>query len=463
MQLGHYDNNDNFALEKYEAMLKSNRVLFFDSSEFEYIIHHYIDHGMIHKAKKAIIMSLSQHPDVISLRLLKVEVLIFEDQLEKAEMLLSEIQEIDAENDETMIQQASIFSKQGKHNKAIKQLQKALYFTENPADIHALLGMEYLFIDDFKNAKDQFEKCLILDPKDYSALYNSINCYVYLDDTEGAIDFLNRYLDENPYSEIAWHQLGLQYVYLEDYKKAIAAFDFAIISDDTFVGAYIEKAKSLEKLKQYHEAIELFTLTLSIDDPTAYALLRIGKCYEKLGKKDLALFNYNEAVTEDPLLDKGWLAITDFYKKTKEYQKALQFINKAIEIDGENSDYWKRYAKINNILGFYEESERGFRKSIEEGDASLQNWLDRADILRVLGETDATIICLEQGLEFYSDNAEILYRLAGIFYESKLIDKAENCLHSALKQDPEFSIILEELFPKVYQKKHIKLICASYQ
>ncbi len=462
MHLGHHEFNDNIALEKYEAMLKSDRVLFFDSGEFEYIIHHYIDHGMIHKAKKAITMGLSQHPDVVSLRLLEVEVLVFENQLEKAEQLLTKIQEIDADNDETMIQKASIFSKKGKHREAVNQLKKALHLTEDPADVHALLGMEYLFTDDFENAKDQFEKCLELDPYDYSALYNSINCYIYLDDTEGSIEFLNRFLDNNPYCEVAWHQLGLQYLDLKDYNKAIASFDFAIISDDTFVGAYIEKAKVLEKLKRYNEAIELYTITLSIDDPTAYALLRIGNCYERLGKKELALKNYNKAVTEDPLLDKGWLAITDYYKRDKEYLKALQFINKAIDIDAENEKYWKKYAKINNLLGFYEESERGFRKSIEAGDASLENWLDRADMLRTLGEPDAALVCLEQSLEFYPDNAEILYRLAGVYYELKFIDKGENCLHSALKKDSEYSIILEELFPNVYEKKQVKQICASY-
>jgi len=462
MQLGHHRENDNLALEKYEAMLKSNKVIFFDSTEFEFIIHYYIDNGVIHKAKKAITMSLSQHPDVISLRLLHIEVLIFENQLDKAEELLFKIQEIDSENEEVLIQKASILSKRSRHEEAVVTLQKALFFTDNESDIHALLGMEYLFIDDFENAKIQFETCLSLDPDDYSALYNSINCYVYLDDNEGAIDFLNRYLEMNPYCEIAWHQLGLQYVDLEDYKKAIAAFDFAIISDDTFIGAYIEKAKILEKSNNYLGAIELYTITLTIGDPTSYALLRIGKCYERLGRKETALEYYTKTVTEDPLLDKGWLAITQFYYINKDYSKALYYINKAIEIDGENTKYWKCYAKINRRLSFYEEAERGYRKSIETGNTSLENWLDRSDILWLLGEEEATVVCLEQSLEFHPENAEILYRLAGVHYETKSLDKAENCLRSALKKDSEFSIILEELFPNVFQKERVKQICASY-
>lgn len=458
------DNEERYyeVLEKYEAMLQSNKVLFFDANDFEFIIHYYMDHGMVQNAKNANRLGLSQHPLSIALQLLEVEILTFENKLEKAQLLLSKIQDIDPENSEVHIQKASILSKQSLHSEAVIELKKALYLTEDRADVLALLGMEYLFIDDFENAKSQFYECLKLDPEDYSALYNSINCYVYLDDPKGAIVFLNEFLETNPYCEIAWHQLGLQYSDLEDYKNALTSFDFAIISDDTFVGAYIEKAKVLEKFKRYEEAIELYTLTLSLEDPTSYAYLRIGKCYEKLQRRDKALVFFNKAVDEDPLLDKGWLAITDYYKKSKEYLKALYYINKAIDIDAENSSYWKNYAVINKLLGFYEESERGYRKAIEFGDVSLQNWLDRSDVLWLIGEKYATIVCLEQALEYYAENVEILYRLAGINFDMNFEDKATTYLSLAFEIDAEFKIIIEELFPQVLLNETVKQIFASY-
>ena len=43
-------------------MLKTNNVLFFDSDEFENIIHHYLEIGKIALAKKAIKLGLEQHP-----------------------------------------------------------------------------------------------------------------------------------------------------------------------------------------------------------------------------------------------------------------------------------------------------------------------------------------------------------------------------------------------------------------
>ena len=56
MEFSQYDDNDNVSLTKFESMLKTNNVLFFDSNEFETIIQHYLELGKIALAKKAIKM-----------------------------------------------------------------------------------------------------------------------------------------------------------------------------------------------------------------------------------------------------------------------------------------------------------------------------------------------------------------------------------------------------------------------
>ncbi|RZT00370.1 tetratricopeptide repeat protein [Aquimarina brevivitae] len=463
MRFNHEEEEDNFSLTRYESMLKSNDIKFFDSDEFEGIIHHYLENGKIAKAKKAISLGLSQHPSSVNLKLLQVEILVFEDRLDKADNLLAQLHAIEPDNEEIYIQKANILSKQNNHKEAIGLLNNALAHTDEYADIYSLIGMEYLFMDDFENAKINFMKCLEADDEDFSALYNIIYCFDFLDQHAEAIEYLNMFLDKNPYCEVAWHQVGKQYYELKEYEKALAAFDFAIISDDYFIGAYLEKGKVLERLKRHEDAIENYKITLELDDPTSFALLRIGKCYEKLGKSDLALQHFTKTVHEDPLLDKGWIAITDFYFRKKNYQKALYYINKAINIDGENVLYWKRYAKINNRLAFFEEAERGYRKALDLGNYELETWLNRADILRFLGESEAAIQNLYQALEFYPENAEILYRLAGLFYESQDAIKGKHHLQKALEADFEYRIVLEELFEQVYNLSIVQNLILAYK
>ena len=462
MQLSSNENN-NFSLTRFESMLKTNSVLFFDSNEFEEIIHHYLENGKMALAKKATKLGLEQHPTSINLRLFQVEMYVFENELEIADKLLDELSQIEQSNEEIFIQKANILSRKDQHKSAIEMLEKALELTEDESDVFSLIGMEYLFLEDFENSKYYFMKCLENDKEDFSALYNIIYCFDYLEQHEEAILYLNDFLNSNPYCEVAWHQVGKQYAMLKDYKKALAAFDFAIISDDNFIGAYLEKGKVLEKLNRYQEAIESYSITLGLDDPTSFALLRIGKCYERLLEDDLAIQFYTKCVEEDALLDKGWIAITDFYFRKKNFKKALYYIEKAINIDGENVLYWKRYAKINAKLNLFEEAEHGYRKTLELGNYELDTWLTRNDILLKLGEYKAAINNIFQALEFYPECSELEYRLAGLYFNLKDDTKGEYHLKNALKLDPEYIIILEELFPTVFKTDSVQKIIYSHK
>ena len=456
MDFSQEEENDNVSLTKFESMLKTNNVLFFDSNEFENIIHHYLNQGKVALAKKAIKLGLEQHPTSTNLKLFRVEVFVFENDLTKANELLNELYVLEPSNEEIYIQKANILSKEDKHQEAIDILKRALSLAEDTADIYSLIGMEYLFLDQFDLARDHFMKCLEANPEDYASLYNIIYCFDFLDKNNEAIEYLNSYLDKNPYCEVAWHQLGRQYYELKEYEKALSAYDFAIISDDTFIGAYLEKGKVLEKLKLYNEAIENYSITLSLEDPTSFALLRIASCHEKLGNNELAIQYYYKTVHEDPLLDKGWIAITKFYSKNKNYQKALYYINKAINIDGENILYWKYYAKINHKLNYLEEAERGYKRILDLGNYELETWLVRGDILLALGEQQAATFNFIQAAEFYPENAEIEFRLAGLYFQLIETEKATYHLKNGLRFDAEQIIILEELFPEVYESLRVK-------
>jgi len=462
MQLSPNEHN-NLSLTRFESMLKTNDVYFFDSEEFEEIIHYYLENGKMALAKKATKLGLDQHPTSTNLKLFRIEMLIFESKLDVAEKLLDELYLLEQNNEEIYIQKANILSRRDDHKKAIILLEKALLLTEDQADVLSLLGMEYLFLEDYENAKQYFMQCLEKDEKDYAALYNIVYCFDFLEEREEAIYFLNDFLNKNPYCEVAWHQVGKLYYQLKEYKKSLASFDFAIISDDRFIGAYLEKGKVLEKLKDYEQAIACYTITLSLDDPTSFALLRIGKCYEKMGNDEMALHYYNKCVEEDTLLDKAWNAITDYYIRKKDFQKALYYIDKALNIDTENVLYWKRYAKINKYLGFYEEAEQGFRRTIELGNFELETWLSRCDILMQLGEQNAAINNCLQAKEFYPDNSELEYRLAGLYYKLSENNKGKFHLQNALQLDEEFYIIIEELFPNVFIQDEVQQLIQKHQ
>ncbi|MGV3696183.1 tetratricopeptide repeat protein [Flavobacterium sp.] len=456
MHLDHDEEDYNLSLSKFESMLKTNKVLFFDSEEFEEIILHYLDMGKATLAKKALKLGLEQHPKSTGLKLVQVEMLVYDDKLDQAEKLLNELYAIEPTNEEIFIQKANIYSKRDEHEKAVEFLKQALKFTEDYADVYNLIGMEYLFMDNLELAKESFIKCLEEDFEDQSALYNVVYCFEFLDQNQEAVDYLKTYIDRNPYSEIAWHQSGRLYYGLKDYESAATCFQLATYIDEEFVGAYMERGKALERLKQYAEAIESYNRTIELDDPTSYALLRIGKCYEKLGNKVEALKYFNKTVHEDPLLDKGWIAITDFYVRQKNFQKALYYVNKALAIDDQNRLYWKRYATINKAMDHFEEAEFGYRKAIEFGDYQLDTWLFWVDIMLIMGEYNNAILTLIQASEYFPDDAEIEFRLAGFHLLLNEEEKGNYHLSNGLRINAEHQFILKDSFQTVWERPSVQ-------
>ena len=450
------------SLSKFESMLKTNRVYFFDSVEFEEIIQHYLDNGKHSLAKKAVKLGLEQHPDSVVLKLLKIELLIFEDKLQKASTLLLELEAVEPNNEEIFIQKATIYSKNNNHEDAIKTLKMAIPFTEEPADVWSMIGMEYLYLDDFENARLNFANCIDVDFEDYSSLYNVVYCFDMENNHDEAIVFLTAYIDKNPYCEVAWHQLGRQHFVLNQFKKALRAFDYAVLIDESFIGGYLEKAKTLEELERYEEAIENYLITIELDDPTAFVYVRVGECYEKLGVMETAINYYKKAVHEDPLLDKAWLFLTNLYQQDNNYQKALYYINKAIQIDENNPMYWRVYAEINLKLNFFEETVKAFNRCIELDDISIEIYVGLADVLLFLGEFEDALEVVVKAKNTYKQFAEIEYRLCGLFMLTHKETYGLLHLKNGLAIDAEYREIVKELYPTVFENEQVQNVINNY-
>jgi tetratricopeptide (TPR) repeat protein len=451
--------NDNFqdffsdSIIKFESMINSNKFLFFDCEEFESIIIYYLESGNSSMANKAIKMAIEQYPKNTSILLLKVEALIFENNIEEAEKIIDSLYEIDRNNSEIIIQKSRILSKRKKHSKSINLLKKISKDCEFYSDALVMIGKEYLFIDNFENAKEKFKEYIKNHQLDYAVLNNLLYCFDALGNTDNTINYLNDFLEENPYCEVAWHQLGKQYLKKELFKEALTAFDFAIISDDSFVGAYLEMGKVLEKLNKINQAIEQYEIVTKIDEPNPFALYRIACCHNKLGNIELAISYYNKTVEEDPIHDSAWMSLATSYYKQKDYLEAKNHLIKAIEIDSENIKYWELYCKINLDLNNNEEVEISFKEILSLGNLSLSTliFLTKTLIQIPLNESLSNQFLIKIDALPNSLLSEKKYISYVILNNSNQIIKANFNLKEAYFHNPAIYDYFKDIFPTIPQ------------
>ena len=446
-----FSQNSDAPVTRFEQMLKTNQVYFFDAVEFETIIQYYIDTGEINLAKKALQMGINQHPFHIDLLLLKSELLIFDDAHKEAAQLLDAIEEMEPSNQEIYIQKAAIASKNKKHHAAIAFLFKGLEQGDDPHEIWSLLAMEYMVLENYREAKNYFRLCIEEDPEDYQMLYNLIFCLDYLKENHEAIDVLNIVLEANPYNEIAWLESGKQYLNLNLKEEALKAFDFAIISEDAFVGAYIEKAKLLESLGRINEAIENYDIATRLEDPSAYLYIRMAVCHQKLGNDQMALQYFKKGINEDPSYEKAWTGIVDFYIEKQNPIKALYYCEKGLQINENYVSYWKRNALLNKALGKYQEAEVAFQNTIELGNYELSVWMDWLDILIFLNEWEKGHTIGQQAKEFYPEEFALDYKIAGCFYKKGKSIEMEYYLQNVKNKMDQLPQKVLDLFPQLVQ------------
>ena len=395
---------------RFEKMLKTNESYFFDLNDFLDIIDEYITLADYHMALKAVEIGLHQHRDNVDILLYKAEIYSFLDQLEKAEMVIAYIKQLEPDRLEIPMLEAELYSRSDKHLMAVEALKRALPLAEDKAEVYEMLTIEYFYLENYREALLTAHKTLQFDADNATALYNAITCYDLLDKTGEAIVFLEKHVDENPFSEVGWSLLGKKYLDTRDYEKALKALDYAIAIDDRFIGAYYDKAFAHTRLGNYDQAITCYERTLAISDPTAFAYYHIGKVYELMQSYAIAANYYLKALDEDPGHYKSWKKLIRIKMFGKEYESALDLTNKAIEI-ANNSELYNLQALIFIKLNQIYKAIASFETAMKLGNADLQAILMLSDLYKQTQQIDKFRNLLLEAKKRFPDSKEIQQRM----------------------------------------------------
>ena len=442
--------------DTFESGLVSGSMQYFDTHEFIEIIDFFLDQNETLKAERAIKNALNQHPYSISLQIRKADWLFETNMYEDAEELIDDVLEVEINNSEANELKADLLIQKENQVEGILYLQKALLFSEDKIELYSKIGIELMELNKYEIALQFFLKVLDESIHDESSLYNSSYCYELLNKQEEAIVFFHKYIDKNPYSQIAWHQLGIQYKALGNYKKAIWAFDYATVVDDAFLGAFFEKAKCHEELEEYTEAITIYKNGQKMADPTAWAYYRLGEVYNKLQDTEQAIIHYFKAIHEDPMYGEAWHRIAFSYINNSQAERALEYAERAVEIEYDNVEFNSLLARAYMHLSKFEKADHVYENliSLEVDDANI--WIEYAVLLKTLGAENDALDLLLRSVGYFSDNAEILYRLTGCLFVIDRDIEAIDFLREALRIDFKKKDILKLNYPIIYHSEIVQ-------
>ena len=458
MKQEHYSdqNKINALIERYEKMLEGDLLAFFDSSEFEDIVEHYIDNGQLGEAMTSMDIASEQYPFSANFLIKKAQILTILERLDEAEKNLELAQILEPSNVDLHIAKGSILSKRKKHNKALKHFHKAQSLSDEPIEVFPFIAFEYQCLGQFQDAIKHLSDFLHHEPEDDIALFNIAYCFERLDAYEDAIAFFTNLIESTPYCEITWYQLGLFYNKTKNYKKAVWALDYAILIDECFTAGYHEKARSLTQLGEVQEAIKTYLLTFPFEEPTGYTYLKIGLCYKELSLFKQAIRYFTKACHLDPQLSEAWMEIGLCYDALNSTEEALHNINKALNLSPNDLEYLYIQTGIYRKVGLYAEADLGYQKLLELGCDAPAIWLEYASLALSLNEIKDSINLLKQGLKHNNNHVDLLSNLGAYSFLAGELDAAKKYLQKVISINSSAIDLLYKTMPKLETNNDFK-------
>jgi tetratricopeptide (TPR) repeat protein len=460
----HEDQEMDEALLRYEEMLRKGDLIYFDVYQIEHIVERFLEEEKIYPAMQAIEMGMDIHPGAISLKIIKVTILLNLGEIIRALALANEMLLIEKTNKDLHLLKGSAHILLDETTLADDSFQLALKYSIDDRDEMIFnIGFAYEQNDYFKEAIAYFEKTIELNPENEAAIYELAYCYEKINQNEKSIEYYNKYIDIDTFSDSAWFNIGFVYAKLNKFEKSIEAYEYALAINEDFPNAWFNLGHSYMFWKKYQNAIDSFNRLLEFDPTNDDIICLIGDCNTKLKKYDTAYNDYQQAIKLNDKNDKAWFGSGSILRTQEDYIKSIEFLRKAVKIAPENSEYQFLLAKVTANLQYHKESTEAYEKACELNPEKLKYWLSFSGMLYKKGLIQKAISTLNLGFEHHPDNPLLNYRLAAYLLEAGNEEQAFEHLENALKMDYQNHNYLFESFPEAKNNESIKKMIRKFK
>lgn len=408
-----YTNPEFFELvERFEDMMQSQSVHFFEESSLEHIIEFYEEIGDFNKVLGAVDFAIEQYPFSAFFLIKKAQVLFDDNQRQQALEVLQKAETFSPSDISVYLLRSDIFLAEGAHDEALAEVDKAFAFADEE-DLADLYLEKADVFEDWEKYEEVF-KCLKMtlqiDPENYEALERMWFCVELMENYEESIHFHQQLVDDNPYSFMAWYNLANAYAGLGFYEKSVDAFEFVIAINEKYPFAYRDCAAILYKLKNYTKAAEYFLEAAQLNKSNKEfsqkeIYFQLGLCHKKMNDLNRARSYFRKSVKIDPYMHEAFYQIAKTYMKEGNFRTAIHSLERAVKINDQNVKYVTALAKAYEGCEDYLNATTFYKTSLTINPGIIQNWESVIRSLFMAEEYEMAYEKVSQAIKHFPDEA----------------------------------------------------------
>ena len=339
-------------------------------------------------------------------------------------------------------------------------------------DIEAikLMGLVNVNLNDFKEAKKNFEKVIKLSPNDATALFYLANCYDNLGSLLEAEKFYLKLLSIREEYIDAYKNLGIIYLKTNRETDAIELSKKAkTLAPGDYTFDYLIGTASIT-LKKYNQGIEYLEKALALNPSHFQIYNNLGTAYLLIGQREKAIDCYKKAVKIKPDDAISYYNIGSIYQIQNKHAQACDYFSKAYQLDNKENylislalselkaGLIKDAAKHYKALALLHPEKDSFQYNLASCYETLRNYDQAINIMKQLLARNPKSITMAQKLatlyievrqfrqakELYDNvilkgavSSDVLYQYAILSTQLFDTSTAEKIFKKVIKMDPE--------------------------
>lgn len=286
----------------------------------------------------------------------------------------------DGATPQVLLERARLYLAYQNINAARQDIDQATKLDSSLAEIHELQGEVHYMLNQTRQARDEWEECLRIDPKNSICLMRLSELLIAAQNYDRALKLVNRQLEIDNADAQAYFAKGI--IVRDRYQDTALALQ------------YYQNAIDLDQ--DYYEAIDMMAVTLTAMGDT------------------LAKFYYDRMLEMRPNDASTYYKLGVYHMNQGEINPALEAYSRAIQINPRDADSYYNLAYMHVELQQYSKAREYFTKSIQFQERNYKAYYGRGFTFEVVGDIANARKDYQKALEIlpvYKPAGEALARL----------------------------------------------------
>lgn len=344
--------------------------------------------------------------------------------------------------------------REAKFSTALERLVAVESTVEKDADFYFLRAKSRTGNMQFKQAREDIEKALEMEPNFPEALgHKSI---IQLNDghADKAIETATRAIEKQEDAEL-YYARGAAYTATGQFEKAIQDLDTAMVLTSDKAEYYIARGEVENRLKRYKQAMNDFTRAIELEPESPRPYLGRGGLYLMTGERVKARQDFDRCLEIDPNFALAYLRRAKLWEMDGKIDKSVEDYRKASEAMPRSDEAWFGRTMAEMAGSNYEQAEQSARHLLKISNHTNRAHKVMATVLAARGKREEAIKHFSLALEFNSRDVESMYLRGSTYAYMKKFDEAINDFDRAIEILPDYlDPYLSKANVLVVQRKH---------